>query len=241
MTETSPSSVSTPLLELIDIEKSYDAIDGLSPPSVLQGVSLSIKAGESLAIVGPSGCGKSTLLNIIGALTRPTGGHIAYQGEDLASRSDEQLAAFRNSQLGFIFQSHHLLPQCSALENVLIPSLVHQDEALKDSAPQRARELLELVGLGDRTAHRPGQLSGGECQRVAVIRAMINQPKLLLADEPTGSLDEESAEHLGELLARLNQEQGVTLITVTHSSALASRMGRGLQLRRGQLEPWSEA
>ncbi|MCZ6834445.1 MAG: ABC transporter ATP-binding protein [Planctomycetota bacterium] len=241
MTQPTSSSGSTPLLSLIDIEKSYDALDGHAPPSVLQGVNLTLEAGQSLAIVGPSGCGKSTLLNIIGALTRPSGGTVTFDGVDLANKSDEQLATFRNTHLGFIFQSHHLLPQCSALENVLIPSLVHHDDDLKRSAPQRAKELLDLVGLGDRTAHKPGQLSGGECQRVAVVRALINQPKLLLADEPTGSLDEDSAAHLGDLLATLNQEQGVTLVTVTHSPALAARMELKLTLRRGRLEPWSEA
>ena len=234
-----PSPDTSPLLELIDITKSYPSVDGVAAPEVLRGISLTVDAGESLAIIGPSGSGKSTLLNIIGALIEPTSGKVHFEGQDLYAKDETELAAFRNQCIGFVFQSHHLLPQCSALENVLIPTLVSPDVALKISAPERARELLASVGLGDRLSHRPGQMSGGECQRVAVVRALINQPKVILADEPTGSLDEESAQQLGDLLAALHRDHGVTLMTVTHSLTLAAQMQRGYMLRRGELELWS--
>ena len=240
MNTESPSSDTSPLLELIDIKKSYPVVDGVKAPEVLRGISLTIDAGESLAIIGPSGSGKSTLLNIIGALIEPTSGKVHFAGQDLYAKDETKLAAFRNQCIGFVFQSHHLLPQCSALDNVLIPTLVSPDAALKESALERARELLDSVGLGDRLSHRPGQMSGGECQRVAVVRALINQPKVILADEPTGSLDEESAEQLGNMLADLNREHGVTLMTVTHSLTLAAQMQRGYMLRRGELELWSD-
>ncbi len=240
MNTESPSSDTSPLLELIDIKKSYPVVDGVEAPEVLRGISLTIDAGESLAIIGPSGSGKSTLLNIIGALIEPTSGKVHFEGQDLYAKDETELAAFRNQCIGFVFQSHHLLPQCSALDNVLIPTLVNPDAALKESAPARARELLDSVGLGDHLSHRPGQMSGGECQRVAVVRALINQPKVILADEPTGSLDEESAEQLGNMLADLNREHGVTLMTVTHSLTLAAQMQRGYMLRRGELELWSD-
>lgn len=246
MNTESVSPDTSPLLELSDIRKSYPAVDGgITPglatplPEVLRGISLTVDTGESLAIIGPSGSGKSTLLNIIGALIEPTSGRVNYEGQDIYAKDETELAAFRNRCIGFIFQSHHLLPQCSALENVLIPTLVCPDDELKASAPKRARELLDNVGLADRIAHRPGQMSGGECQRVAVVRALINKPKVILADEPTGSLDEESAEQLGNMLAALNRDHGVTLMTVTHSLTLAAQMQRGYMLRRGELELWS--
>lgn len=239
MSEASPSSEHSPLLELIDIEKTYPAVEGATAPAVLRGVSLNVGAGESVAIIGPSGSGKSTLLNIIGALVRPSAGTVRFEGNDLYAKDDTELASFRNRCIGFIFQSHHLLPQCTALENILIPTLVNPDETLKASAPERARELLDRVGLGDRLAHRPAQLSGGECQRVAVVRALINQPKIILADEPTGSLDADSADQLGELLADLNRDHAIALITVTHSMKLAAQMQRGYELQRGGLQPWN--
>ena len=239
MNAESVSPDTSPLLELIDIRKSYPAVDGGTTPEVLRGISLTVDAGESLAIIGPSGSGKSTLLNIIGALIEPTSGKVNFEGNDLYEKDETELAAFRNRCIGFVFQSHHLLPQCSALENVLIPTLVCPNVELKASAPKRARELLDNVGLADRIAHRPGQMSGGECQRVAVVRALINQPKVILADEPTGSLDEESAQQLGDLLAALHRDHGVTLMTVTHSLTLAAQMQRGYMLRRGELELWS--
>src|SRR5205814_8032829 len=191
--------------------------------------------GESAAIVGPSGSGKSTLLNIIGTLDRPSSGQVLLDGRELNQLDDIQLAVVRNREIGFIFQSHHLLPQCTVLENVLVPTLANKDAALRNGSVERAKRLLEKVGLGARLTHRPGQLSGGERQRVAVARALINQPKLLLADEPTGALDRASAQNLADLLVRLNREEGVTLIVVTHALDLAKRMGRVIELRDGRL------
>ena len=206
---------------------------------MLKGITLAISRGESLAIVGPSGSGKSTLLNIIGTLDQPTSGTVTLDDQELTRLDDGQLATVRNRQIGFVFQSHHLLPQCSVLENVLVPTLASNDRGSRDGAPERAKNLLEKIGLSGRLSHRPGQLSGGERQRVAVVRALINQPKLLLADEPTGALDRASAQSLGDLLVQLNKEEGVTLIVVTHALELANRMGRALELRDGRLSPRS--
>jgi ABC-type lipoprotein export system ATPase subunit len=201
-------------------------------PDVLRGVDLRVRAGEALAIVGPSGCGKSTLLNIIGALDRPTSGQVVFEGRDVATAGDAQLAQLRGERIGFVFQAHHLLPQCTVLENVLVPTLVGPQ---RPDAASRAHRLLERVGLAHRLTHRPGQLSGGERQRAAVVRALINQPALLLADEPTGSLDRAGSEALGQLLMDLNREEGVTLVVVTHSPQLSGRMRRTYELRDGRL------
>jgi lipoprotein-releasing system ATP-binding protein len=196
---------------------------------------MEIQPGESCAILGPSGSGKSTLLNIIGTLDRPTRGQVLLEGQDLAQLNEKQLAAVRNRQIGFIFQAHHLLPQCTVLENVLVPTLVCEDVQLRQSAPERARRLLDRVGLGPRVDHRPGQLSGGERQRVAVVRGLINQPRLLLADEPTGALDRAAADGLARLLVELNREERVTLMVATHALDLAGQMGRRFALRDGRL------
>jgi ABC-type lipoprotein export system ATPase subunit len=225
------------LMTLEDVTKRYDAPDGGQSPEVLAGVTLSVHSGDSLAIVGPSGCGKSTLLNIMGTLDRPTSGRVRLDGKDLGPLGDEALAAIRNRRIGFVFQLHHLLPQCTALENVLVPGLARKDKPPAGQAEERARELLHRVGLGDRMDNRPGQLSGGECQRVAVVRALINRPGLLLADEPTGSLDRAAAEALADLLVEINRQEGATLIVVTHSDTIAARMGRVLELRDGILKP----
>jgi lipoprotein-releasing system ATP-binding protein len=222
-------------LELFEVSKFYENAPGRESPPVLTKVSLRLKTGESLAVVGPSGSGKSTLLNIIGTLDRPTSGRVVLNGRDLSLLDESGLAQTRNTQLGFIFQAHYLLPQCTALENVLVPTLVLPRGELRNQAPERARKLLVRVGLGDRLEHRPGQLSGGERQRVAVVRALINRPQLLLADEPTGALDRVHAQSLGQLLVELNREEGVTLILVTHALDLAQRMGRVMELRDGQL------
>jgi lipoprotein-releasing system ATP-binding protein len=203
---------------------------------VLAGVDLDVQAGESVAIVGPSGSGKSTLLNVIGGLLPPTAGSVRVGGRELTGLAADELAALRNRSIGFVFQSHHLLPQCTALENVLVPTLVC-DRAHRAAAVERARALLLEVGLGARLGQRPSELSGGECQRVAVVRALINQPVLLLADEPTGSLDARAAEQLGDLLCELNERQGTALVTVTHSERLAARMQRVLELSGGRLAP----
>jgi predicted ABC-type transport system involved in lysophospholipase L1 biosynthesis ATPase subunit len=224
----------TVLLELADVTKHYGDVAGDAPP-VLRGVDLQLVPGESLAIVGPSGSGKSTLLNLLGGLDHPTSGRVTLEGADLAAMKADELARLRNRRIGFVFQLHHLLPQCTALENVLVPTLVDTSAEERRGRAERARLLLTQVGLGERLSHRPGQLSGGECQRVAVVRALINEPTLLLADEPTGSLDGGSAQQLGDLLAQLNDEHGVTLVVVTHSMELARRMGRVLELRDGRL------
>ena len=216
------------LLELKQVSKSY-----ASPPvEVLRDINFHLADGEAVAIVGPSGSGKSTLLNLLGALDRPTQGTALFDGRDLAALTEPELAAIRNRQIGFIFQLHHLLPQCTVLENVLIPTLAGTPDA---TARDRAEHLLDRVGLKHRLEHRPGQLSGGECQRVAVARALINQPKLLLADEPTGALDHANATGLGQLLIELNKEQGVALVVVTHSLELAGRLPRRLELSDGSL------
>ena len=222
-----------PLLQLENISREFPSAENGEPLRVLRELSLEIGRGESIAIVGPSGCGKSTLLNIIGTLDQPTTGKGTLDGQDLSTLDGNALAALRNREMGFIFQSHHLLPQCTVMENVLVPTLAHDQATAADE--ERGRRLLERVDLGDRLAHRPGQLSGGERQRVAVVRALINQPKLLLADEPTGALDQATADKLGQLLVDLNQEENVTLITVTHSADLANRMARTLELLDGQL------
>lgn len=199
---------------------------------VLRDISLSLNPGTALAIIGPSGSGKSTLLNIMGTLDKPTAGAVLIDGQDVATLNDHALAGLRNRKIGFVFQQHHLLPQCTVLENTLIPALLHNNRA---NAVPRAHQLLHRVGLAHRLQHRPGQLSGGERQRVAVVRALINQPAILLADEPTGSLDREAATNLATLLTELNREENITLILVTHSLELAGRMPQIAELRNGTL------
>jgi lipoprotein-releasing system ATP-binding protein len=223
-------AASSALLELTKVTKKYDGSHDASP--VLSDINLRVNAGESIAIVGPSGCGKSTLLNLVGALDHPTSGKMTFDGKELSSLSESELAHFRNESIGFIFQSHHLLPQCTALENVLVPTLVNKNA--KDSQA-RARKLLDLVGLSGRMDYLPGKLSGGERQRVAVVRALINQPKLLLADEPTGSLSRAGAESLAELMLDLNKEENMALIVVTHSLSVANMMDKVYTLDEGVL------
>jgi ABC-type lipoprotein export system ATPase subunit len=225
----------TTLLELEKVSKNYPAPADDTEVMVLRDISLEVNTGESVAVVGPSGSGKSTLLNIIGTLDSATSGRVLLDGRDLGQLGEKQLARIRNREIGFIFQLHHLLEQCTVLENVLIPTLVRDNASQRNDSEQRARRLLARVGLEHRLEHRPGQLSGGEMQRVAVVRALINQPKLLLADEPTGSLDRQASQKLFDLLAQLNREENVTLITVTHASNLARRMNRVLELRDGKL------
>lgn len=228
-------STTQPLLQLERVSKSFAAAAGSAPVAVLRELSLSVAAGESLAIIGPSGSGKSTLLNIIGTLDQPDSGKVWLDGRDLSGLNEFDLAAVRNQQIGLIFQAHHLLPQCSVLENVLVPTIAEPRAAGSKDAPERAKKLLERVGLGGRLHHRPGQLSGGERQRAAVVRALINQPKLLLADEPTGALDRASASGLAQLLVELNREEKVTLIVVTHALDLAKQMARIVEMCDGQL------
>jgi len=228
------------MLELVNVAKSYESPGTGGSVCVLKDITLKVEKGESLVIVGPSGSGKSTLLNIIGALDEPTSGRVLFDARDLTKQSDVELARIRNRQIGFVFQLHHLLPQCTVLENVLVPTLVDRSHSSKQEAQERAANLLERVGLQDHLLHRPGELSGGQRQRVAVVRALINKPKLLLADEPTGSLDEEASQNIAELLVELNSTDGVTLIVVTHSLQLAQRMGHVMELSGGVLKDRSD-
>jgi lipoprotein-releasing system ATP-binding protein len=226
----------SPLLELVEVNKTY-ASPGMVELVILRGISFRIQSGESLAIVGPSGSGKSTLLQIMGTLDRPTSGQVLLSGKNLADLNEVEMATVRNRQIGFVFQAHYLLPQCSVMENVLVPTLASPQAGAAlpgTEAPEaRARRLLQRVGLGERMDHLPGQLSGGERQRVAVVRALVNRPSLVLADEPTGALDQTSAEHLGQLLTELNREERVALVVVTHARELARKMGRVLELKGG--------
>ena len=224
------------LLELKKITKTFEIPGGEREMIVLEDISFQIDQGESMAVVGPSGSGKSTLLNIIGALDRPTSGDVFFAGKNLANLRDSELSAIRNREIGFIFQLHHLLPQCTVLENVLITAIPLGIKKNKNEVLERAKTLLEKVALKERMNFFPAVLSGGELQRVAVVRALINSPKLILADEPTGSLDKESSENLGRLLVDLNREEGVSLITVTHSMDLARRMSKVFNLQNGKLE-----
>lgn len=225
-----------PLLCVSHLVKRYEGAAGSPALTILDDVSLSVERGESVAIVGPSGSGKSTLLNLIGTLDAPTAGEIRLEGRRIDLLAPAQSAALRCNRLGFIFQMHHLMPQCSALENVLIPTLAPGAPGRGSAAAQRARDLLGQVGLGARLHHKPGQLSGGECQRVAVVRALINEPDVILADEPTGSLDAASAEEVWSILSRLGRERDAALIVVTHSTSLAATMDRTLGLHAGRLE-----
>jgi ABC-type lipoprotein export system ATPase subunit len=227
------------LLEVRSVTKTYPSPDGTTPVPVLLEADMKMSAGESVAIIGPSGSGKSTVLNLIGTLDQPDSGEIVFEDKVLNTLKPEEQASFRSRSLGFVFQSHHLLPHCSVLENVLIPVL-GQSSRVDAATEERARVSLDRVGLGHRLDYLPGRLSGGERQRVAVVRALINQPRLLLADEPTGSLDRLSAIEVTNLLVELNQQTGLTLLLVTHSVQVARRMGRILEMRDGKLLPWSE-
>jgi len=218
------------MLEAANITKDYPAPNGRLP--ILSGCTFSLARGEAASVVGPSGTGKSTLLYILGALEPPTAGRVTLDGRNPFELSERELAAFRNQQVGFVFQDHCLLPQCSVLENVLTPTLV----AEKRDYLTRARALLEQVGLGPRLDHRPAELSGGEKQRVALARALICEPSLLLCDEPTGSLDRESAENVASLLLDLHAQQKTILVVVTHNLELAARFPRRFELRNRQLQ-----
>jgi lipoprotein-releasing system ATP-binding protein len=206
----------------------------VGPLPILREINLTLARGEALAVMGPSGSGKSTLLHILGTLDRPTRGHVRLEGQDPFLLSERELADFRNRHIGFVFQDHHLLPQCSVLENVLIPTLVGPTRPAEVKG--WARELLDRVGLGHRLSHRPGELSGGERQRVAVARALIHRPLLLLADEPTGNLDRSLAHEVGQLLVDLHRQERTILIVVTHSPELAGLLPRTLVMDNGQLQ-----
>jgi lipoprotein-releasing system ATP-binding protein len=209
---------------VVQFENAHETI------TVLNGLNFDVPEGQASAVVGPSGSGKTTFLNVLGALLPATSGTVILGGSDLASMSEKQAAHFRNQKIGFIFQQHHLLPQLTVLENVLVPRLAGQWQESEEQTRLRATQLLERVGLNHRLDHRPGELSGGEKQRTAVARALINQPRVILADEPTGALDGETGAKVADLLLELQKEQGVTLVVVTHDLNLAERIGHVFDL-----------
>lgn len=224
-----PTTDAGPLLDVRDLHKTYEMND--RPVEVLRGVSLSLQPGEMVALVGKSGSGKSTFLHIAGTLDAPTSGTVRFDGEDLFEKSESELARFRNETIGFVFQSHHLLPEFTALENVMMPALVRRRGG--PEAEGKAVEMLKAVGLGHRIGHRPTELSGGEQQRVAIARALALRPRLLLADEPTGNLDDATGEEIFRVLVDLNEQHGISAVVVTHSERLASRMPRVMRLANG--------
>ena len=221
------------MIEIQNLVKRYSGPAG--DITVLDELELKVLKGDSIAIVGPSGCGKTTLLNILGTLDIPSSGSVSISGKSLEGMDADERARFRNHTLGFVFQQHFLLPQCSVLENVLIPRLAGDWEEGEDETRERAKKLIQELGLEHRLDHMPFQLSGGERLRVAVARALINQPALVLADEPTGSLDPSMGDQVADLFAQLNNQHDVTLVTVTHNMALANRMGRVYSLENGKL------
>ena len=220
----------TAIYEFRDVGKRFHGSENLE---IFKNISFTVEEGESLAIVGASGSGKSTLLHLMGALDTPTSGAVLFEGRDLASLAPDETARFRNTALGFVFQFHHLLPEFSAEENVAMPALIG-GARLKDVLPE-ARDMLERVGLAHRMRSKVSTLSGGERQRVAIARAVLLRPRVLLADEPTGNLDESTGAQVGELMARLNADLGMTLVVVTHNQELAASLGRALELRAGTL------
>jgi len=223
--------MTVPVLEARNVHKSFR--QGPVTLEVLQGVAISVAVGERIAIVGASGSGKTTLLQILGGLDRPTTGHVLVDGKDIHEQSEQERGALRNRALGFVYQFHHLLPEFSALENVAMPLLVRRTPAVQAKAA--AQRLLERVGLGERLAHRPHQLSGCERQRAAVARALVTEPRLVLADEPTGNLDGANAQGVFELMLELNRERATSLVVVTHDLKLANRMEKVYEIERGTL------
>ena len=224
------------LLKLEKISKNYRANDQVDPLLVLKSIDLTLAKNESCVIYGPSGSGKSTLLNIIGGLTRPDSGIVEFNGNDLNQLSNDELAYYRNRDIGFIFQQHHLLPQLTLIDNILLPTVPFTHDKQESELLNRALEMLKRVGLTNRQSHRPGQLSMGECQRVAMIRALINKPRLLLADEPTGSLDSTNANNLIDLLLELNVVERTALIVVTHSQLVTDKFSNKYRLRNGVIK-----
>jgi len=221
-----------PLLEVTDLSKSFGV--GASKVDVLKGINLKVAAGETIALVGASGAGKSTLLHVMGTLDRPTSGKVLFGDDDVFQMGDKVLARFRNRSIGFVFQFHHLLPEFSALENVMMPLLISGMK--RDAAEKISADLLGDVKLAHRLSHKPGELSGGEQQRVAIARALVMSPRLLLADEPTGNLDMKTSDEVHEILAGIHREKGITLIIVTHNERLAARMGKTVRLIDGRIE-----
>jgi len=219
------------LLEVRSLYKSYG--NGSAKVEVVKGIDLIVEAGDTVALVGPSGAGKSTLLHIMGTIDRPTTGEVLFDGKDIFALSDQPLASFRNRSIGFVFQFHHLLPEFTALENVMMPLLIGGTK--KSQAEEKSRALLDDVGLSHRITHRPGELSGGEQQRVAIARALVRSPRLLLADEPTGNLDMKTSEEVHALLYSIQQQTGISLVIVTHNEKLAAGMGRTVRIVDGKI------
>jgi lipoprotein-releasing system ATP-binding protein len=220
------------LVEVRELKKSF--LHGARLIPVLQGIDLTIRSGEMVSVVGPSGVGKSTLLHVLGTLDLPTSGSIQFEGQDITRLSPARLDEFRGHQIGFVFQFHHLLPEFTALENVMMPALIQRMPA--SQARKRAKELLERVGLADRMTHRPGKLSGGEQQRVALVRALMMRPSLVLADEPTGNLDTRTSQEMHELFFEFNREFGTTMLVVTHNKELSARMPRQVTMIDGKIQ-----
>jgi lipoprotein-releasing system ATP-binding protein len=221
-------------LQIEQLTKSHSSPGGGSPVEILRGLDFSMDAGASVAVVGPSGAGKSTLLHVVAGLERPDSGAVRLEGKNPATMGEEELSEYRRRSVGVVFQSHHLLPQCSVLENVLVPFLAEGSGAYR-AAREHAVRLIRSLGLGERESHRPSQLSGGERQRVAVARALIGTPRLLLADEPTGALDGRTARQLWEVLCQVHRDFRVALLVVTHSPELAALMDQTWELREGKL------
>ncbi len=230
--------MNSPLIETRALKKYYQEKGG-EVLKILKGIDLALNPGEALGIQGRSGSGKSTLLHLLGGLDQPTKGEVLFQGQNLAQMEANELNRYRNEQIGFVFQSHHLLGDFSALENVMIPALIQGNNP--PEARARAKELLERVGLSERIEHRPGALSGGERQRVAIARALVNRPKLLLCDEPTGSLDVVTGKQVADLLFEVSRDETTSLILVTHSQELAQRLQRQMELRQGVLQLQNES
>jgi lipoprotein-releasing system ATP-binding protein len=234
MNDAGPALAAAPPLEARELAMRYTGGDG-TPIDVLRGVSFTLEEGAAVAVTGASGAGKSTLLHLLGALDRPTSGEVLVDGRDVSRLDDDELASVRNRHIGFVFQFHHLLREFTALENVMMPALLAGDSF--DLARGRARELLAEVGLDHRETHKPRQLSGGEQQRVAVARALVNQPLVLLADEPSGNLDTQTSERLHDLLFGLRAKRRLSLVVVTHNADLAGRADRILRMQDGRLQP----
>jgi lipoprotein-releasing system ATP-binding protein len=224
--------MSEPLLEVVDLCKSYGS--GESRVEVLKGISITLAKGETVALLGASGAGKSTLMHILGALDRPSSGSVCFEGADIFAKSEHELAAFRNRSIGFVFQFHHLLPEFTALENVMLPAMING--TARNESLSVAEKILGEVGLGHRLTHKPGELSGGEQQRVAVARALVMNPQLLLADEPTGNLDMKTSESIHDLFDELHSSRGLSIMVVTHNERLAVRTMRQIRLLDGLVQ-----